>query len=248
MSEPPSLIYRSAAAYELVMRTLYGRHYQARLDVIAEQVSPGATVLELCPGPGALYEHRLRGRVGSYTAIDVNPRFVRRLRRLGADARQLDLSGDPDLGGDPDLPAADIVIMQASLYHFLPEPAAIIERMLAAARERVIIAEPIRNLTHSRLGFVARLGQRGTDPGTARGDPDTGHTQRFTEATLDQLMGGYRERTVNAFTIPGDREKVFVLDPHASPVPGLGKARRDAPGPPGRARQVPAPLVRARRR
>ena len=47
----PSLIYRSAATYELVMRVLYGRHYQARLDVIAEQVRPGATVLELCPGP-----------------------------------------------------------------------------------------------------------------------------------------------------------------------------------------------------
>jgi hypothetical protein len=219
----PSLIYRSAAAYELVMRALYGRHYQARLDVIADQVRPGATVLELCPGPGALYEHRLRGRVGSYTAIDVNHRFVRRLRRLGADARQL------DLGGDTELPEADIVIMQASLYHFIPEAAAIIERMLAAARERVIIAEPIRNLTHSRLAFVARLGQRGTDPGTGRGDPQAGHTQRFTEATLDQLMGGYRDRTLNAFTIPGRREKVFVLDP-------------------GRARRVPAPQVRARQR
>jgi hypothetical protein len=211
----PSIIYRSATGYELVMRALYGRHYRARLDVIAEQVRPGATVLELCPGPGALYEHRLRGRVGSYTGIDVNPRFVRRLRRLGADARQLDLGGDPNLGGGTELPEADIVIMQASLYHFLPEAAPIIERMLAAARERVIIAEPIRNLTHSRLAFVARLGQRGTDPGTGRGDPQAGHTQRFTEATLDQLMGGYRDRTVNAFTIPGNREKVFVLDPRA---------------------------------
>jgi len=215
-----SLIYRSAAAYELVMRALYGRHYQARLDVIAEQVRPGATVLELCPGPGALYEHRLRGRVGSYTGLDVNPGFVRRLRRLGADARQLDLSGNPEL------PEADIVIMQASLYHFIPEAGAIIERMLAAARERVIIAEPIRNLTTSRLAFVAHLGQRGTDPGTGQGDPHAGHTQRFTEATLDQLMGGYRDRTLKAFTIPGRREKVFVLDPLRVPAPRAPAPRR----------------------
>jgi hypothetical protein len=211
-----SLIYRSAAAYELVMRALYGRHYQARLDVIADQVRPGATVLELCPGPGALYEHRLRGRVGAYTGIDVNPGFVRRLRRLGADAQQLELRADREL------PEADIVIMQASLYHFIPEAAAIIERMLAASRERVIIAEPIRNLTNSRLAFVARLGQRGTDPGTGRGDPQAGHTQRFTEATLDQLMGGYRDRTLNAFTIPGSREKVFVLDPRGPQIAGQG--------------------------
>ena len=33
-----SLVYRSAAGYELVMRALYGRHYGARIRVVAEQV------------------------------------------------------------------------------------------------------------------------------------------------------------------------------------------------------------------
>ncbi len=199
-----SLVYRSATGYELLMRTLYGRHYAARLSAVADQVRPGASVLELCPGPGALYERHLRRRTGAYTGADVNEAFLRRLRGMGADVLALDLSS-----AAAQLPGADVVIMQASLYHFLPDAGAIVDRMLAAARERVIIAEPIRNLTSSRLPLLGLLGRRATDPG-AGGE---GHAQRFSEPTLDRLMESYAGLTVAAFTIPGGREKVFVLDP-----------------------------------
>lgn len=198
-----SLIYRSATGYELLMRALYRRHYAARLSAVADQVRPGASVLELCPGPGALYERHLRDRAGAYTGADVNQAFLERLRRMGAGALGVDLARSGKL------PEADVVIMQASLYHFLPDAEAIVDRMLAAARERVIVAEPIRNVTSSRLPVLALLGKRGTDPG-AGGD---GHVQRFNEQTLDRLMERYAPLTVAAFTIPGGREKVFVLDP-----------------------------------
>jgi trans-aconitate methyltransferase len=201
-----SPIYRSAAGYELLMRALYGRHYATRLRLVADRVRPGASVLELCPGPGALYERHLRGRAGAYTGLDVNHRFVARLQRLGADAQLLDLNDAKAL------PAADVVIMQASLYHFLPGAQAVVDRMLAAARERVIIAEPVRNLASSRLALVAQIGRRAADPG-AGGD---GHAQRFTERTLDRLMARYGPLTEEAFTIPGGREKIYVLDPRRS--------------------------------
>ena len=202
MSDSTSLVYRSAQGYELVMRILYGRHYGARLRAVAEQVPGGSSVLELCPGPGALYRRHLRGRARAYTGAALNPGFVGRLRRLGADAVVLDLTGP-----DP-LPEADVVIMQASLYHFLPGAETIVERMLGAARERVIVAEPIRNFSNSRLPWLAALGRRGTDPGSG-----AGHEQRFDEPALDRLMAAYGEAVVTAFTIPGGREKVFVLDP-----------------------------------
>ena len=198
-----SLVYRSATGYELLMRTLYGRHYAARLSAVADQVRRGASVLELCPGPGALYERHLHERAGAYTGADVNAAFLDRLRRRGAGVLRLDVSSAREL------PRADVVIMQASLYHFLPDAGAIVDRMLAAARERVIIAEPIRNLASSRLPLLALLGQRATDP-CAGGE---GHAQRFSEQTLDRLMERYAALTVAAFTIPGGREKVFVLDP-----------------------------------
>lgn len=198
-----SLVYRSATGYELAMRALYGRHYAARLTAVADHVPPDSSVLELCAGPGALYRRRLRGHTRAYTGVEINPRFVNRLRRMGASALQLDVSCAAEL------PAADVVVMQASLYHFLPEAAAVVDKMLAAARLRVIVAEPVRNLANSRLPLLAALGRRATDPGAG----DDGHEQRFDEPALDRLMARYAGAVIAAFTIPGGREKVFVLDP-----------------------------------
>jgi SAM-dependent methyltransferase len=195
-----SLIYRSAAGYELLMRALYGRHYAARMQAVAEQVPDGASVLELCCGPGTLYLRHLRGRTSGYVGVDVNARFVERLRRRGVDARRVDLATDED-----PLPAADAVILQASLYHFLPDPERILDRMLAAARDRVIVSEPVRNLASSDVALIARLGRRATDPGVGR------HAERFTVQTLEDLMARYRERIQKSFPIPGGRELVYVL-------------------------------------
>jgi len=196
-----SLVYRSPLGYEMLMRVLYGRNYGARMRVVAERVPRGASVLELCCGPGTLYLRHLRGRAGSYVGLDVNEGFVDALRRRGVDARRLDLAD-----AAAPLPAADVAIMQASLYHFLPDAAAILDRMLAAARDRVVVSEPVRNLATSGLPGVALLGRRAADPGVGS------HAERFTEATLDELMARYQERTLAAFAIPGGREKVYVLD------------------------------------
>ncbi len=210
-----SIIYRSALGYELLMRALYGRHYAERMRRVAEHVPVGASVLELCCGPGTLYRRHLRGRVGAYTGLDVNPGFVARLRAAGVDARRLDLSVPRPL------PEADVVLIQASLYHFLPDAAALLERMLEAARERVIVAEPIRNLSSSRLPVLGALGRRAADPGVG------GHAARFDAASLDALMGGHADRLITEFVIPGGREKVFVLE-------ARNQARAPSPGrPPG---------------
>lgn len=203
-----SLIYRSAGAYKLVMRALYGRHYAARMRTVAERVPVGSAVLELCCGPGTLYRRYLHGRVGSYIGIDVNDGFVKRLRRRGVDARVQNLASDTPL------PEADVVILQASLYHFLPEPRPLIDRMLSAARDFVIISEPVRNLSSSTAPLVGRLGRHAADPGVG------GHEQRFTEETLDRLMQAYRERIRESLLIPGGREKVYVLRARGRPRSG----------------------------
>ncbi len=141
-------------------------------------------MLELCCGPGTLYLRYLRARTSAYTGLDVNSRFVEQLRQRGVDARLLDLASG---AGEP-LPAADVVVLQASLYHFLPAPERILDRMLAAARDRVIVSEPVRNLASSDLPLVGRLGRRAADPGVG------GHAHRFTEATLADADGALPTR------------------------------------------------------
>jgi SAM-dependent methyltransferase len=180
------------------MRVLYGRHYAARDAAVAAHVPDGASVLELCCGPARLYLRELRGRIGSYVALDASATFVERLRRRGVEARRADVATAP-------LPVADVVVMQASLYQFLPDAERMLRRMRAAARRSVIVAEPVRNLASSRLRPLARLGAGGA--ATAQG----AQPQRFDAESLRALMAGFGDAVVFSAPAPGGREHVYVL-------------------------------------
>lgn len=194
-----SLIYRNRFVYELAMCGLYGRHYGARYRAIAGIVPDGASVVDVCCGPATLYSRYLRGRSIRYTGLDLNERFIARVVKAGGRGEVRDLHSDAPL------PEADYLVMQASLYHFLPEPEPLIDRMLAAAGKQVIIAEPIRNLASSDNRVLAAIGKRFTDAG------DGAQAHRFTEATLDEFFLGYESRVVQRSLIAGGREKLFVL-------------------------------------
>jgi SAM-dependent methyltransferase len=196
-----SLVYRSALLYESVMLALYRRHYFARCRVVADLIEPGRTVVDVCCGPGNLYRRYLKPKGIQYLGLDLNPCFVARVKAAGGEAQVWDLYQDRDL------PKADIVIMQASLYHFLPEPSPIVDRMVRAARLRVIIAEPIRNLSDSHIGWLANFARRQSDAGKG------GQNHRFNEQSLDLFFQAYQSHITQSFPIPGGREKVYVLTP-----------------------------------
>jgi hypothetical protein len=194
-----SLIYRNRTAYGIVMRALYGRHYAARFRAIADLVPEGAALVDLCCGPATLYTRYLREKSVDYLGLDLNEGFIARLNDAGGRGEVRNLHADTPL------PEADFVIIQASLYHFLPEPRPMIDRMLAAARGQVIITEPIRNMATSDNWVLATLGRRFTNAG------DGTQAHRFTEATLDELFRDYAPRVVRQSLIAGGREKLYVL-------------------------------------
>jgi len=194
-----SLIYRSSSLYELAMLALYGRHYGSRYRAIAELVPNGSIVLDLCCGPALLYHRYLRHKSVRYTGLDVNAEFIDRLTRRGASGQVRDLRSEEAL------PEADYVIMQASLYHFLPDPSPVMDRMLRAARRQVIVSEPIRNLSSSDSRLAALVGKLLTDPGVGN------HSQRFNEASLDQFFLRYRSLVQQSFLAAGGREKLYIL-------------------------------------
>jgi SAM-dependent methyltransferase len=195
-----SLIYRSPRIYDAVMHVLYGRHARARVAAVAELVHPHASVVELCCGTARLYRDHLRDWHADYLGLDLNPRFVEAARHAGACAEVR------DVGDGAPLPPADVIVIQASLYHFLPEPERIVDRMLAAARSRVIVSEPVRNLSMIGVGLVAALARRSADPGGGGGD------RRFDEALLNAFMLRYDAAVERELAIPGGRDKIFVLD------------------------------------
>jgi len=200
-------LYKSAFLYELLMVLLYGRHYAGRYKAISDLIPAHSSVLDLCCGPAVLYHRYLRRKSVRYTGLDISRAFIERLKRRGVDGRVCDLQQEAAL------PEADYVVMQASLYQFLPNPQPVVDRMLQAARKQVIFAEPIRNITSSKLAPLSFLGRHFTDPG----DGQSAH--RFTEDTLDRFFSRYSSRLSIAFSIPGGREKVIVLHSDSSLIP-----------------------------
>src|SRR5215471_8902261 len=194
-----SVIYSWPALYEAVMLLLYGRHYSARYRILADLIPAGSSVLDLCCGPAVLYHRYLRHKDVRYTGLDVSNRFIDRLRQRGAAAEVW------DVGSAAALPTADYVVMQASLYQFLPDPSPVLHRMLQAARVQVIIAEPIRNLADSEVPLASALARRFTDPGNGPS------ARRFTEQSLIRFFQPYLPRCARTFLIPGGRERVYVL-------------------------------------
>jgi SAM-dependent methyltransferase len=194
-----TVLYKSALLYEFLMMMLYGRHYSGRYRAIANLIPAHSSVLDLCCGPAVLYHRYLRQKSIAYTGLDLSSTFIKDLNQRGARGQVWDLQKERAL------PAADYVIMQASLYQFLPDPQPVVDRMLRAARKQVILAEPVRNITSSKVAPLAFLGRRFTDPG----DGQSAH--RFTEESLNLFFSRYAHRLSKTFFIPGGREKVFVL-------------------------------------
>jgi SAM-dependent methyltransferase len=210
-----SLVYQSPWAYDLTMWVLYGRHYSERYRAVAGLIPDGVRVLDVCCGPGFLYERSLRMRRIDYTGIDLNPSFALRVERLGGRGLVRDLSRDEPL------PTADYVIIQAALYQFLPDAARIVRRLIEAATAYVVVAEPVRNLATSGIPVFASLARRATDAGLGA------CPLRFTERSLDALLEKAPARLDRAFLIPGGREKVYLLDKSRTPAPPEPGATQD---------------------
>ena len=192
-------LYRFPALYRLLMRIGYGGDYGARHALIADRIGEPDDVLELCCGDLGLYRHLARrGLVRSYVGLEQSPAMLRLARRRGADVRAFDVRA----GGT--LPAAGTVIMQASLYQFHDLADTLLPRLWAAARRRLVIAEPVRNLSQSR-SRVARWAARAL----TRTPDGRIHTFRYTEATLLEL---YRRCAIPVSRVdrtPGGREIVI---------------------------------------
>jgi SAM-dependent methyltransferase len=194
-------LYRFPILYRLAMRVGYGRDYAARYalvaDLVAGRIGAGGSVLELCCGDLALYQHLARrGLVGTYLGLEQSPAMLRLARRRGVDVRRFDVRA----GGA--LPTADAVLMQASFYQFHDVADTLLPRLWAAAQRLLVVAEPVRNVSQSRSRLARWLARSLT-----RTDGRV-HTFRYTEATLLEL---YRRCAIPVSRLdrtPGGREIV----------------------------------------
>ena len=200
MSSSISIIYSNERLYRALMRVLYGRHFAARYRVLANEIPEKSSVVDVCAGDCYLYREYLRPKSVKYLGLDLSPAFVRAAQKHGVNARTFNVWQD-------EIPRADIVLMQASLYQFLPRAEEVVAKMLTAARHKVIIAEPVRNLSDSRLAWLAKLSRLFPNPAPEESS-DSG--ERFGEQSLAEVFKSF-PAFQRSFFIPGGREMVGIF-------------------------------------
>jgi trans-aconitate methyltransferase len=189
------LVYRSPALYRLAMRVLDSDR-KAREQLVVDAIAPGSAVVDLCCGDAPLASELL-AKDCTYLGLDLNPQFVADAVRRDLDARVWNARTD-------DIPEADVVVMLSSLYQFIPDERAFVGRLLAAARELVVLAEPIRNWATSDSRALRAMARRLT-----RVD-GRAFESRLGEGDLDQLADVVAPGRVRKERLA--REVVLFLD------------------------------------
>ena len=200
----PAPIYSHPTLYHFLMRMLYRKNFNARYQVIAEEIPERISVVDVCAGDAYLYFNFLIKKSIRYTALDNSPYFLSWAQKKGIDYHKVNVLCD-------EIPKGDVVVMMASLYQFIPKEKEILQKLISSARQKVIISEPISNLSSSHIGIIARIANRLTTP-----FEDAGQYigERFDEERLISLLTsfpGFQHST----KIPGGREIVSVISGEA---------------------------------
>lgn len=170
-----SPIYFHPWIYECVMRILYWGNYQGRIREAADRIPRGISIADVCAGDCSLLRYGLLNHNADYRAYDINPRFVRWAEKRGIYMQKIDIRKD-------EIPPADCVVMLSALYQFIPHERTIVDRLIHASKQMVILTEPVRNIAQNSNPLIRWGGQNFTRVG------DNPCLYRFTEEQLSALL------------------------------------------------------------
>jgi len=131
--------YWNKTFYTLFTKYVWRRSRAMQIErwkAVIAWIPSGSKVVELAAGTGSFYLEMLKDHINDYSAVEINRRFVKYLQKQGINTIQSDIRKDP-------IPSCDVLIMIAAFYHFKQMDGAMLNKLLHAARQRVIIVEPI---------------------------------------------------------------------------------------------------------
>jgi hypothetical protein len=201
MAQSP--VYWHPLLYRKAMQLAYGEHYKIRYEALSKFIPDRCQLLELCMGDAFFYLNYLKQKNLDYTCADINPVFVNAARKKGVRSSLLDVYSD-------DIPSSDHILMQASLYHFIPNEQKVIDKLLKACNKSLIISENVENLSNSASGFKSWLGEY-------LSKAKSGQSKiKFTRQTLSETFAPYKKHIRVWEETKDSKEVIIVLE--KSPV------------------------------
>lgn len=180
--------------YRYFTKLYYKKHYKERYSKISEIIADGAVVNDICCGDAYLYE-QLKEKNVQYHAYDINQTYVSWLRKKGIDASVFDLTLD-------ELPKGDYLILQSSLYQFIPDHESILKKLINSSHKYVILSEVHNSRTIESNNRIMQTLARWSST-TAKGPC----SERF---DYDQLMDLFtRFKASKVFTVDRDLVGIF---------------------------------------
>jgi hypothetical protein len=150
-------------------------------------------------GDAYFYRHYLSKKNIRYSCADINPVFVRHAKNKGLQVSLLDIPKGA-------IPPADIILLQGSLYHFIPDEGALIRRLLGACRSQVIISESTENLSNDSRPLKSMIG-------TFLSKAKSGQSKiKFTAEMLKASFAPFEKHISVWEESPGNRELIVVLE------------------------------------
>ena len=197
MSSKISLVYNNIHIYRIIMNLLYGLKYKKRFDNIIKLLNENdKRILELCFGDIYIAEYAKKSDK-EWKGYDINEKFIEYASKKGFNAINKNIFEIDKLDNN------DVVIIVGSLYHFNERIDILLEKMLNSTK-KVIISEPIKNLSNSKyMGFIAKK------------SANAGHGEesfRFTKESFLQTLDKFKNKLSFEYeVISEDRDILVVL-------------------------------------
>ncbi len=192
-----SLIYWHPAIYAFFIRLSYRNGYAKRYEAVKGLIEEGGSVVDVCCGDCEIADF-LKDKKVDYTGLDFNSHFVRAAKRRGIKSKIFNIYED-------EVPKADYVLIQGSLYQFIPRHAEILNKLYDAAGKFLIISEPIRSNAESKSRLVSFLAYFLNNPG------DGTKRRRFDIGSLKEALVPFKDRIVKEFLADNGVDYIAVI-------------------------------------
>jgi len=176
---------------------MFKKYYNDRYQAINNVIDNNSSVVDVCCGDSMLYTF-LKCKNIDYLGLDFNTTFIKFSKKRGINVRKFDIYKD-------EIPVNDYVVIQGSLYQFIPNQHQILKKLYEAADKYLIISEPIRNYAQSKNKLVSCISKLINNPG------DGTKVHRFTLQTFKEALHPFQENIVSEFAINGDIEYMVVI-------------------------------------